>query len=111
MVKRPKVCPYTIETVSSSNVGKFTVCGTTLNPTIKAKTVSDKAIKVTWTNTKSDNGSTRYATGYTLYRSKTNNINQATAIQVNGKQDGSEMTYLDDCLEQCTTYFYWVKAN
>ncbi|MGO2891313.1 hypothetical protein [Enterococcus devriesei] len=111
MVKRPKVCPYTIETVSSSNVGKFTVCGTTLNPNIKAKAISDKAIKVTWTNTKSDNGSTRFATSYTLYRSKTNNINQATAIRVNGKQDGSEMTYLDDCLDQCTTYFYWVKAN
>lgn len=111
MVKRPKICPYTIETVSSSNIGKFTVCGTTLNPTIKATAVSDKAIKVTWTNTKSDNASTRYATSYTLYRSTTNNINKATAITVAGKQDGSEMSYTDDCLNQCTTYYYWVKAN
>lgn len=111
MVKRPKVCPYTIETVSSSNIGKFTVCATTLNPNIKATAVSDKAIKVTWTNTKSDNASTRYATSYTLYRSTTNNINKATAINVNGKQDGSEMSYTDDCLNQCTTYYYWVKAN
>ena len=111
MVKRPKVCPYTIETVSSSNIGKFTVCATTLNPTIKATAVSDKAIKVTWTNTKSDNASTRYATSYTLYRSTTNNINNATAINVNGNQSGSEMSYTDDCLNQCTTYYYWVKAN
>ena len=111
MVKRPKICPYTIETVSSSNVGKFTICGTTLNPSIKATAVSDKAIKVTWTNTKSDNASTRYATSYTLYRSTTNNINKATAITVPGKQDGSEMSYTDDCLNQCTTYYYWVKAN
>ncbi|MFR3685159.1 MAG: hypothetical protein ACLTXM_08995 [Enterococcus sp.] len=111
MVKRPKTCPYTIETVSSSNIGKFTVCATTLNPNIKAAAVSDKAIKVTWTNTKSDNASTRYATSYTLYRSTTNNINNATAITVNGKQDGSEMSYTDDCLNQCTTYYYWVKAN
>ena len=111
MVRRPKTCPYTIETVSSSNIGKFTVCGKTLNPSIKASAVSERAIKVTWTNTKSDNGSTRYATSYTLYRSTTNNINNATAITVNGKQDGSEMSYLDDCLNQCTTYYYWVKAN
>lgn len=111
MVKRPKACPYTIETVNSSNIGKFTVCATTLNPNIKAAAVSDKAIKVTWTNTKSDNASTRYATGYTLYRSTTNNINNATAINVAGKQDGSEMTYTDNGLNQCTTYYYWVKAN
>ena len=111
MVKRPKVCPYTIETVSSSNIGKFTTCATTKNPSIKAAAVSDKAIKVTWTNTKSDNTSTRYATGYTLYRSTTNNINNATAINVTGKQDGSEMSYTDDGLNQCTTYYYWVKAN
>ena len=111
MVKRPKVCPYTIETVGSSNIGKFTTCGTTLNPSIKAAAVSERAIKVTWTNTKSDNASTRYATSYTLYRSTTNNINNATAINVNGKQDGSEMSYTDDCLNQCTTYYYWVKAN
>ncbi|WP_288227814.1 fibronectin type III domain-containing protein [uncultured Enterococcus sp.] len=111
MVRRPKTCPYTIETVSSSNIGKFTVCGKTLNPSIKASAVSERAIKVTWTNTKSDNGSTRYAISYTLYRSTTNNINNATAITVNGRQDGSEMSYLDDCLNQCTTYYYWVKAN
>ncbi|MBO0452694.1 fibronectin type III domain-containing protein [Candidatus Enterococcus murrayae] len=111
MVKRPKVCPYTIETVSSSNIGKFTVCGTTLNPNIKAAAVSDKAIKVNWTNTKSDNASTRFATSYTLYRSTTNNINNATAITVNGKQDGSEMSYTDEGLNQCTTYYYWVKAS
>lgn len=111
MVKRPKVCPYTIETVSSSTIGKFTVCGTTLNPTIKAAAVSDKTINVTWTNTKSDNASTRYATSYTLYRSTSNNMNNATAINVNGKQDGSEMSFSDDGLNQCTTYYYWVKAN
>ncbi|GAA2899111.1 fibronectin type III domain-containing protein [Enterococcus pseudoavium] len=112
MVKRPKATPsYTIETVSSGNISKFTVCATTLNPCIKAKAVSERAIQVSWTNTKSDNAATRYATSYTLYRSTTNNINQATAIQVTGKQEGSEMTYQDNCLNPCTTYYYWVKAN
>lgn len=111
MVKRPKNTPLSAETVTSSNISKFTVCGTTLNPNIKATAVSDKAIKVTWTNTKSDNTSQRFATSYTLYRSTTNNINNATAINVPGKQDGSEMSYTDDCLNQCTTYYYWVKAN
>lgn len=112
MVKRPEIVPsYTIETVSSSNINKFTVCKTTKNPSIKAIATSECSTKVTWTNVKSDSSSTRYATSYTLYRSTTNNIHNATAINVNGKQDGSDIVYADSPLNDCTTYYYWVKAN
>jgi hypothetical protein len=85
MVKRPKACPVFVqvtlialsETAAALMFG-FNVVAQTVNLPmfelltvsivygLKAAAVSDKAIKVTWTNTKSDNASTRYATGYTL---------------------------------------------